>query len=179
MKPVSRIRRDRLAELVAEAGSQVAVAQKLGKDKNQIYQWLLDETERGARNIGAASARAIETAFHKPHGWLDHDPEALSGVAEPSRHYDTRQSYAERLDPAMIRDVHAGLSWRFMTDLGRTYDLDRDADLFALAYRFTVTGADGDRAALKSAVDTRIAQLGEASNGRPTHVAGRTGTRPE
>lgn len=176
MKPVSRIRRDRLAELVEEAGSQVAVAQKLGKDKNQIYQWLLDESERGARNIGAASARAIETAFNKPHGWLDHDPEAFSGPAEPSRPVHARQSYAERLDPAMIRDVHAGLSWRFLTDTGRIYDLDRDADLFALAYRFTVTGAEEDRAALKSAVDARIAQLGEASNGRPAHAAGRSGS---
>lgn len=73
MKPVSDIRRQNLSALVAQEGSQVAVAAKLGKDKNQIYQWLLDPSTEGARNVGPRSARQIEQAFGKPDGWLDHE----------------------------------------------------------------------------------------------------------
>lgn len=73
MKPVSDIRRQNLAALVAQEGSQVAVAAKLGKDKNQIYQWLLTPGTEGARNVGPRSARQIEQAFGRPDGWLDHE----------------------------------------------------------------------------------------------------------
>ena len=73
MKPISDIRREKLAQIIAETGSQSAVASALGKDKNQIYQWLLDPVQPGARNIGTSSARAIESTFKKPSGWLDQD----------------------------------------------------------------------------------------------------------
>lgn len=96
MKPITQTRRERLQELVREAGSQVAVANRIGKDKNQIYQWLLDPGADGARNIGSKSARILETAFAKPDGWMDSDPEAFIGVREPSPNYDYRQSRAAR-----------------------------------------------------------------------------------
>lgn len=102
MKPVSQIRRERLAELVAEAGSQVAVAEKLGKDKNQVYQWLLPPESAGARNIGPRSAKAIETAFKKPEGWLDHETDGFSSVREPSPNYDVWQSRLQRPGVAIL-----------------------------------------------------------------------------
>lgn len=73
MKPVSDIRRQNLAALLAQEESQSALAAKLGKDKNQIYQWLLAPGEQGARNIGPRSARHIEVTLGKPEGWLDHE----------------------------------------------------------------------------------------------------------
>lgn len=96
MKPITQVRRERLQELVLEAGSQVAVALRIGKDKNQIHQWLLDPGREGARNIGSKSARVLEAAFAKPEGWLDSDPEAFSSVSEPSPIHDYRQSRAAR-----------------------------------------------------------------------------------
>jgi hypothetical protein len=102
MKPVSQIRRERLADLVAQAGSQVAVAEKIGKDKNQVYQWLLEPDAPGARNIGPNSARHIETAFSKPAGWLDHEADSFSGVSEPSPTLYGTTSYGARLSVPIL-----------------------------------------------------------------------------
>jgi hypothetical protein len=71
MQSVAENRRRKLAEIVAEAGSQSSVAIAIGKDRNQIHQWLLEPTQPGARNIGSASARQIESCYGKPAGWLD------------------------------------------------------------------------------------------------------------
>lgn len=102
MKTADEIRRERLAELVREAGSQVAVADRLGKNKNQVYQWLLPSERDGARDIGHDMAREIETAFKKPRGWLDNDPELVSDPNESSRNVHGGQSYAARLDAAIL-----------------------------------------------------------------------------
>jgi hypothetical protein len=155
MKPISQIRRERLLELVRQEGSQVAVADKIIKNKNQIYQWLLPEGAEGARNIGPRSARQLETAFSKPKYWMDTDPEAFNGVSEPSHNYDVRQSYAERLDPATIRTVHEMLRWRFEFE-GQKYDIEAAPELFSLAYQVALSGSDQDRSALKSAVDAEL-----------------------
>lgn len=96
MKPITQVRRERLRELVTEAGSQVAVALRIGKDKNQIYQWLLDPMAEGARNISSRSAKLLETAFAKPEGWLDSDPETFSADRESVDNADYRQSRAAR-----------------------------------------------------------------------------------
>jgi hypothetical protein len=74
MRPLREIRRDRFAELVKEAGGQSAAASRLEKDKNQVYQWLLDPDNPASRNISDRTARSIERAFERPHGWLDHEP---------------------------------------------------------------------------------------------------------
>lgn len=157
MKPVSQIRRERLAQLVREVGSQVAVADAIGKNKNQVHQWLLPEGDAGARNMGGASARQIETAFKKPTGWLDTDAEPFIGVSESSATYDVRQSYAQRLPPATIRTVHEMLRWRFDYE-GQRYDLEAMPELFSLAFQAAVSGSDTDKAALKAAVDQALLQ---------------------
>lgn len=96
MKPITQVRRERLRELLAEAGTQVAVALRIGKDKNHIHQWLLDPGSKGARNIGSASARLLEQSFAKGEGWMDTDPEAFISVGEPSQDHDYRHSRAAR-----------------------------------------------------------------------------------
>jgi hypothetical protein len=105
MKPIAQVRRERLRELVTEAGSQVAVALRIGKDKNQIYQWLLEPSETGARNIGSRSARLLEDSFAKPNGWMDSDAEAFTRVREPSQNHDYRQSRATRPTPAILAEA--------------------------------------------------------------------------
>jgi hypothetical protein len=102
MKPITQIRRERLRELCVETGSQAAVALRIGKDKNQIYQWLLSPGEKGARNIGSRSAKVLETAFAKPEGWMDSDPEAFGHVNESPATYDYRQSRAARPTAAIL-----------------------------------------------------------------------------
>ncbi|MDQ3159457.1 MAG: hypothetical protein M3Q51_00355 [Pseudomonadota bacterium] len=83
MKPVAQIRRENLAAIVSVEGAQSSVAARLGKDKNQIYQWLLETSVDGARNIGPRSARHIESVFNKSEGWLDHDHSAMAVTSHP------------------------------------------------------------------------------------------------
>ena len=71
MKPVKLYRRDNLARLAEKAGGQAAIASRIGKDRNQVYQWLLPADNPHSRNLGDSSARLIEEAFKLPAGWLD------------------------------------------------------------------------------------------------------------
>lgn len=157
MTPTSQIRRLRLLELIKEVGSQVAVADAIGKNKNQVHQWLLPEDDDAARNMGHKSARQIETAFKKSPGWMDSIPEGFSEVAESSPTYDVRHSRLSRLSPATIRTSHEMLRWRFDYE-GQRYDLETMPELFALAYQAAVSGEDSDKAALKAAVDQALLQ---------------------
>lgn len=147
--------------------TQAQIAKAIGEYGSQnIRSW----KDRG--HIGGPSLRMVSQLLPRTSmDWLQYGEgprERLSAGNESSLNHDLRQSYAARLDPATIRDVHTGLSWRFQFDLGMSYDLDRDADLFALAYAFSVSGAEEDRIAMKEAVDARIVQLaGEIQSGKP------------
>lgn len=68
MATVDDIRRENLEKLVKENGTQAALARRVGVSPNQLSQWLGKGT---ARNISSDSARMIEAACEKPHGWLD------------------------------------------------------------------------------------------------------------
>lgn len=72
MKTRTAIRKENLAALVDVHG-QAAVADKIGKDRNQVYQWLQEAGDKAARNISDRSAALIEDAFGKPRGWLDQE----------------------------------------------------------------------------------------------------------
>lgn len=134
MKPVSEIRRLRLRELVEQAGSQVAVADKLRKNKNQVYQWLLDPSQDGARNIGPTSARVIETAFKKPRGWLDADPS--HSVTLPHADRDFRQYRFTRLEASIIEPAVTMVRAMVTASLGNdaVFDPLGDVPLFIAAY---------------------------------------------
>lgn len=81
MATAADIRRENLSILVAREGTQAAFARKIGKDKNQVNQWL---GRAGKRNISDAIAREIEAALRLPEGWLD-QPQAR--VSEPAAAY--------------------------------------------------------------------------------------------
>ncbi len=129
MRPIDQVRRQRLAALVEEAGGQSALAAKIGKDKNQIYQWLADTSEAQSRNIGTRSARAVEEAMGRPEGWLDRD-DALGA-----------ESQLRRPDPAILAQTQEFLDTAYAFQ-GKRFEMARDADLFADAYEWL---AEDDR----------------------------------
>lgn len=109
VKPVSENRRDNLARLVKEAGGQVAFANLIGKDRNQVGQWLMDPEATGARNIGNASARQIENALGLASGSLDYPADATpgspltpAGERNPS---SVLASHFQTLDPAILLEA--------------------------------------------------------------------------
>ncbi len=77
-------RRQNMALLVAEHGGQAAVAARIGRDRNQVYQWVLPEESKAARGIGDAMAREIEAAFGLPVGWMDAEREEAEPRPAPT-----------------------------------------------------------------------------------------------
>lgn len=70
MKTNKDIRHANLLLVIKDLGSQQALADSLGKEHAQINQWV---TRR--RNVGNATARAIEEIAKKPYGWMDAEHE--------------------------------------------------------------------------------------------------------
>jgi hypothetical protein len=77
MRTIDDVRHDRLLELIQEAGSIQALADKLGKSHSQISQ-LKTRARRGEgrKSVGTTLAREIERTLGKPEGWMDTDPKA-------------------------------------------------------------------------------------------------------
>ena len=74
MDPVEVTRRRRLAILVDEAGSQAALAEKIGKAPAQISQWIraLPDSKTGKpRSMSKEAAREVEARVGRPSGWMD------------------------------------------------------------------------------------------------------------
>lgn len=100
MSTQQEIRRANFAQIVIDEGGQAAVARKMNRDRNQVWQWLREPSEAGSRNIGSKTAREIEATFDKPEGWLDafrklNDPaESVSG-ARPIGEWDGRSELPE------------------------------------------------------------------------------------
>ena len=99
MRSMREIRRANLRILVDDAGSQVELAARVGKDKNQIHQWLLDPSQPAARGMRDQTARAIEKKCNRPEGWMDHEHDAASGVAEEAAVYQVDR------DAALLRSA--------------------------------------------------------------------------
>lgn len=90
---IADIRRRNLAALIAEAGSQRALADAMEIAPAQISQWVTaaPNAKTGTpRTVGDESARALEVAMGKPKGWLDHwhgergETDEPAAAAEPS-----------------------------------------------------------------------------------------------
>lgn len=119
MKPVSDNRRENLGHLVKRAGGQVAFANLIGKDRNQIGQWLMDPSATGARNIGNASARQIENAL---------------GLAVGSLDYPMDAALCSPLTPAGEHNYSPGLASQFPTlDASILLEAERWALIFEAA----------------------------------------------
>lgn len=70
-------RRLRLQDLVAQKGTQKALADAVGIAETVISRMLYPEGKKHKRNIGEQSVRMIEAALKLPQGWMD-------GIAEDS-----------------------------------------------------------------------------------------------
>lgn len=68
------INRQRLKMLVTEAGTQRALAERIGKAPSQISQWINGSKNSKSglpRTMDKSTAREIERRFPKPTGWMD------------------------------------------------------------------------------------------------------------
>lgn len=122
MKLCSDVRRENLARLVAEVGTQRAVSERLGKDKNQIGQWLTAPGKANARNISDETARELERAFGKPLAWMD---------------YDHMSSPPLRLDPEIVASSLRLVRLAFL-NLGLEFDNEEDGVPVAYAYEYLI-----------------------------------------
>lgn len=135
VKLVSEIRRENFAALVAKEASAQAAADRLGKDKAQVYQWLAEPGTVASRNIGPKSVREIEEAYGLPRGWMDH--EHLSQEAEPGTDVSAAGSQMGRIDPHRLR-----LAMDILADLAKEQigpdsgGFASDARLIAITYNY-------------------------------------------
>jgi len=86
MKSIEDIRRENLLFESKRLGGDAALARKLGKDKNQVYQWLKAAGDKQRRNMTGTTARKAEAALDRPRGWLDtdHSGDAATAPAQLS-----------------------------------------------------------------------------------------------
>jgi hypothetical protein len=101
MRTIDDIRHDRLLELIHEAGSIQALADRLGKSHSQISQLKTRarRNEAGDRKtVGTALAREIEEKLGKPAGWMDTDTKACCTGGEPSVYRDQPAPQRSRQD---------------------------------------------------------------------------------
>lgn len=78
---IEEVYRERLRMLSAEAGSQTALAAKLGKSPAQVSQWInasKDSKTGKPRSMDRSTAREIERKCGKPDGWMDQPIEDAS-----------------------------------------------------------------------------------------------------
>lgn len=74
MQPVDQTRRERLAQLIKDAGSQAALSEIIGKAPAQISQWVnasVNSKTGKPRMMSNDVAREIEKKTSKPAGWMD------------------------------------------------------------------------------------------------------------
>lgn len=96
-RPIKETRLHNARLLQAEAGSQKAVCEKLGKSQSRVSAFMGDNPSKG---IGDAIAREFEVAFDLPNGWMDswHDAIYRSPADQLNESLLTRES------PGVYRD---------------------------------------------------------------------------
>jgi SOS-response transcriptional repressor LexA len=107
MSTVEENRRQRLILLQKEFGTQVALAEKIGKSPAQISQWKNASKYSGSekrRAMDRSTARHIEKMTGKPEGWLDQPIQQ----AQPSLEQDLKDSGFTLIQTYPIRVVHWG-----------------------------------------------------------------------
>lgn len=94
-------RRQRLELLIDETGGQAALAERIRRDRNQVWQWTLAADDPRGRGIGDKMARLLEVAMNKPPGWMD---QAAPGNTEvPPAAADKKDKVAEHAASYEVR----------------------------------------------------------------------------
>jgi hypothetical protein len=90
----------RLELLIAEAGGQAALAERIGRDRNQVWQWTLPSDDSRGRGIGDKMARLLEVAMEKPPGWMDQEtPRGTEGSSSTADNDAKASSPAQSMRP--------------------------------------------------------------------------------
>lgn len=101
---LKRVRKRRLALLVEEFGSQVALAKTLNSEPNLISQLLTNPR----KSFGEKVARNIESKCRKPRGWLDTDEEAPT-PPPTDWPFSFDRSHWDRLAPEQQTEIESAL----------------------------------------------------------------------
>lgn len=138
MRSIREIRRVNLRILVDEVGSQVGFAGKVDKDKNQIYQWLLDPSQPAARGMRHETARDLEKKCGRPEGWMDHEHDAAPVRASPQRDHldsDTLHTAIQNVEQ-VLQDLHVSATPEARAEITMAmYDLLREGQNMQAAAR--------------------------------------------
>jgi hypothetical protein len=132
MRTIDDIRHDRLLELIREAGSIQALADRLEKSHSQLSQLKTRaKYPNGTRKaIGTNLAREMEIKLGKPAGWMDSDP-ATCCTGSPSEYREAPA--APSIEPMPIsQSVWRGAANRLRErckELGVTLDADTFLDV--------------------------------------------------
>lgn len=131
------LRRKKLADLIAEYGSQKAFGDAVGKDPAMFSQIL-----NGTRNLGDKLALDLEEKLEKPRGWFDLQDSAGIVIRENLMPYNAMPLPARRLAP-VISYVQAG-NWAELVDaypMGEGFEhIDIDAKWSANSFVLKVRG---------------------------------------
>lgn len=106
MQTIDDIRRERLLQLIAEKGTQAALARVIGKSPAQISQWVNrspDSKTGKPRVMDSATAREIESACGKVVGWMD-QPTQQTGATVVVAH-EPRPAQSEPIAARVTRDL--------------------------------------------------------------------------
>lgn len=147
MRTIDDIRHDRLLQLIQEAGSIKALADKLGRSHAQISNLKTRAKQaNGTRKaIGSALARDIETAVGKPTGWMDTDPHVCCSGAPAE--------YSEQ--PAL--PTSRAVAWRAAADQFATVMARRGAQVEPETFLLFVDAAlEEEEKEISEAVAERI-----------------------
>lgn len=111
MQTVEATRREKLAALIREAGSQTALSEKIEKAPAQISQWLnasINSKTGKPRVMSNAIAREIEEKTGKPAGWMDQPTQLDLGTNSPTSVSNTEPGPPLRGKVPLISWVQAG-----------------------------------------------------------------------
>lgn len=118
MQTVEVTRREKLAILIRESGSQSALSEKIDKAPAQISQWLnasINSKTGKPRVMSNAIAREIELKIGKPQGWMDQPITAFLTAQGATDHRNTSPGPALRGKVPLISWIQAG-AWCTATD---------------------------------------------------------------
>ena len=102
-RPLRKIRRLRLDELLDEAGGPKALAEKTG-----VTDTHLTACSKGRRGIGDDMAHSLEVGMGKPFGWMDSDPDGAWPFREVERESFDRLSERQKgiVEAALMDALH-------------------------------------------------------------------------
>ena len=106
MQTIDNIRRERLLQLIAEHGTQAALARVISKSPAQISQWVNRSPNSATgkpRVMDSATAREIESACGKAVGWMD-QPTQQTGATVVVAH-EPRPAHSEHVAARLTRDL--------------------------------------------------------------------------